>query len=247
MGKASVSDWFFRVIRALYELAPRLIKWPSAGDQRTVIKEKFKRFANIKHAIGAVDGTFIPIKKPEKHAETYLTRKCNYAFTLQGVSEPSLKFTNTFIGYPGSVSDYRIFTNSLIYRRIIENPGIYFSDEEYILGDKAYPLTNWCLTPYIARENLTPSETYFNESHAKTRQVVERTFCLFFGRFRRFKYLDMSCTELIPKVVVAACVLHNICIDNDNEFEAYIEEGRKSKAILGKISYQPIKNILILN
>lgn len=39
--------------------------------------------------------------------------------------------------------------------------------------------------------------------------------------------LDMKCTEYIPDVVLACCVLHNICIDYpDGNQDEYIDEGR---------------------
>lgn len=60
--------------------------------------------------------------------------------------------------------------------------------------------------------------------HAQTRQVIERTFGLLFGRFRRLRYVDMTKTELIPSTIIACCVLHNICLKyNDIDFE---EEGQ---------------------
>lgn len=58
------------------------------------------------------------------------------------------------------------------------NKDQYFSENTYILGDKAYPLLCWCLTSYINRGNLTPSQIYFNELQSSTRQQIERTFCL---------------------------------------------------------------------
>lgn len=60
-----------------------------------------------------------------------------------------------FAGYPGSVGDYRIFRNSDIYHQIERNPTRYFPNNEHILGDKAYPLKNWCLTPYKDIGRLT--------------------------------------------------------------------------------------------
>lgn len=59
------------------------------------------------------------------------------------------------------------------------------------------------------------------------RTVVERAFALLKGRFRRLKYLDMSLLALIPDVILACCVLHNICLqeyDDDNILD-FIEEG----------------------
>ena len=77
--------------------------------------------AHIPNVIGAVDGTFVPIKAPERDAEVYITRKCHYAITLQGICDSFLKFTDVYVGYPGSVSDTRIFRNSDVYRLIQTN------------------------------------------------------------------------------------------------------------------------------
>lgn len=57
--------------------------------------------------------------------------------------------------------------------------------------------------------------------------MIERAFALLKGRFRRLKFLDMNVDEMIPYVVIACTVLHNICLDdiNDNDVEDFIEEG----------------------
>lgn len=54
--------------------------------------------------------------------------------------------------------------------------------------------------------------------------VVERSFAGLKGRFRRLKYLDMNRIDLIPQVVIAACVLHNICIMEDDSVEEFLED-----------------------
>lgn len=60
------------------------------------------------------------------------------------------------------------------------------------------------------------------------RQVVERTFALLKGRFRRLKYLHMSVADLIPYVILACCVLHNLCLQGcDDRVDDFIEEGRQ--------------------
>lgn len=63
---------------------------------------------------------------------------------------------------------------------------------------------------------------------SQKRQVIERAFALLKGRFRRLKYLDMSRLDLIPFFIMAACVLHNICLEGiDDDVEELIEEGRE--------------------
>lgn len=45
------------------------------------------------------------------------------------------------------------------------------------------------------------------------------------------KYLNMSKINRIPYVVIACCVLHNICILNDDLFEADNEENEDMVAV----------------
>ena len=104
----------------------------------------------------------------------------------------------------------------------------FFEHGEYIIGDKSYPILEWCIPPYIQHRPLTAVQTYFNTVHATTRQVIERAFALLFGRFRRLKFLDMNRQDLIPATVLAACVLHNLCLNHDDLLiERYIQEGNE--------------------
>lgn len=109
------------------------------------IKRKFYTSAKLSDVFRAVDGTYIPFKVPKDDPQSYITRKCNYAFTLQAIADPFLHFTDVFIGFPDSVGDSRIFKNSDIYHPI-NNHGIqYFPEHEFIIGDKSYLALPWCI------------------------------------------------------------------------------------------------------
>jgi len=225
MGKSSLSVSFFRIIKALTSIAHIMIKWPT-NEEMLSIKYKFYKFGGIENVIGAIDGTYVPIKAPLKYADVYIIRKCNYAMTLQAICDSTLRITDAFIGYPGSVSDARIFKNSDIYKDVKNNKRLFFPQNEFIVGDKIYPNLSWCITPFIDRGNLDPSQRNFNFRISQTRQVIERCFALLFGRFRRLKYLDMTRTDYVPMTVLACCVLHNICLNfEDLLVDEYINGG----------------------
>ena len=99
-------------------------------EQMEQQKELFFHMSNMPNAIEAVDGTFIPIRAPNQDAEVYITRKCNYAITMQAITNVELKFTDVFVGYTGSVNDTHIFQN-----------------DKHILGNKAYTSFAWCVKP----------------------------------------------------------------------------------------------------
>ena len=126
-----------------------------------------------------------------------------------------MRFTNVYAGWPSSVHDARIFRNSTLYNRCEPNYNYLFPEETYLVGDKAYPLKMWLMTPYRSERQLLPREVAFNKKLSATRSVIERSFALLKGRFRRLKYLDMD-VKYISATIVACCVLHNICLNEDN-------------------------------
>ncbi|KAK9729601.1 DDE superfamily endonuclease [Popillia japonica] len=224
MGKSSLFSSFLRVINALNEIASTIIKW-SMEDDRQNIKTAFRAIAGKPGIIVAIDGTYVPIKAPRENPESYINRKCFHGITLQAICQPNLMFTDCFTGYPSSVSDIRIFRNSDIYNSILSHFNTYFNEDEYVIGDKAYPTLNWCIPPFIERGRLTREQIRFNTIHAKTRQVIERAFALLFGRFRRLRYVDMNRVDLIPSTIIAACTLHNLCLMQPDALLAeYVQE-----------------------
>lgn len=228
MGKSSLHRSFIHVVKVVISKSQQLIKWPQGREQTTA--EKFKKFAGIPGVLGAIDGTYVPIKAPEEYPERYVNRKCYHAITLQAICDADLMFTDAYVGYPSSVSDHRIFKNSDIYQNVI-NRRINIPPNHFIIGDKAYPVLNWCIPPFIERSTLTNNQKNFNVAVSKTRQCIERAFALLKGRFRRLKYLDMSMTSFISPVILACCVLHNLCLLKGRDkasIEKFIKEGMPS-------------------
>lgn len=196
--------------------------------------------------IGAIDGTFVAMKAPKEQVRSYTNRKCFTSVTLQAICDHRMKFLDCFARYfhiaftcfvllsfyrcfaryPSSVGDARILRNSDIFEDITNSVGDFFSEDEVILGDKAYPVTGWCIPPFINRTRLTAPQILFNKKQASARSIIERSFALLFGRFRRLRYLDMNRIEFIPATILASCVLHNICLEyGDEANETYIQEG----------------------
>jgi hypothetical protein len=136
-----------RVVKVVCDLAPRIIKWPSE-EQIEETKTKIRNMAGLPNVIGCVDGTYVEIKAPKGDAQSYITRKSNYAITLQGTCDAEMKFIDVFVGFPGSVHDNRIFGNSDLYLNVQNDMREYFPQNEYIsIGDKAYPILSWCIPP----------------------------------------------------------------------------------------------------
>jgi len=60
----------------------------------------------------------------------------------------------------------RILRNSDLWREIQIDKQNYFPEDEFIIGDKAYPVLSWCIPPYIDRGQLTNVSLQLNILYA---------------------------------------------------------------------------------
>lgn len=126
------------------------------------------------------------------------------------VSDNTLVLT----GVPSKIHDSRIFKLSFIYNRMRR----LCANKYHILGDGAYPISPYLLTPYRRTGNLSAIETNYNHKFSATRVKIENAFGLLKQRFRQLKYLEFHSVDKVSKFILACCVLHNICIEaNDIE------------------------------
>ena len=124
-----------------------------------------------------------------------------------------MTFTDIFVGFPGRVHDSRVLSNSPLFDNGERMCGNY-----HLLGDSAYPNISWILTPFRRTQNITPQMNRFNKVHSSMRIKIEQAFGMLKGRYRRLKYIDQGSVETICYTICSACVLHNICIWQ-NDFE----------------------------
>ncbi|XP_065196198.1 putative nuclease HARBI1 [Sycon ciliatum] len=148
--------------------------------------------------------------------DSYRNRLSYYSIVLQAVSDADMIFTNCFAGYPGSVHDARVLRNSTLALEVANHQNVLFPLQTYIIGDSAYPLHQWLMVP-VKQHGPGPTQTQmtYNDVHASTRKVVERAFPLLRCRWRKLQFVDLDIPEDYPKLIIACCVLHNVCRIHD--------------------------------
>ncbi|CAI6009126.1 unnamed protein product [Closterium sp. NIES-65] len=182
---------------------------------REELPEMAREFAAVKGVpavVGAVDGTHIHMKGMEGHKTEYWTRKSAYAVQLQVTCDARGRIWDYLIGYPGSAHDMRVFKESALLERL-QNGDI---APYQIVGDAAYPLREYCLTPLHAPRGEDLMDDWaqtFNYCQSATRMAVERCIGAFKGRWRIFGQRN-DC-RLWRLLAGAACciILHNMCED----------------------------------
>ncbi|KAJ3641416.1 hypothetical protein Zmor_027925 [Zophobas morio] len=200
-------------------LKKKYIFWPKTEDEYRAIKDGFKGYPNV---IGAVDGTHIKLKVPANQHDSYIDRHQTYSINLMGICNAETLFTYVFVGYPRSAHDSRVFSNSALVRHI-ETYGkhIYFPNEEdHLIGDSAFPLRTWLMTPFSRRNNLTRRERHHNWCSSSDRVCIEHTFGILKGRWARLQYINTYSVRKAIEIATVACILHNFCYLNGDEWPA---------------------------
>jgi len=113
-------------------------------------------------------------------------------------------------------SEHELFTHRDI---LIPHPYI-------LVGDSAYPCLPQLITPFKRQTNqeLSLHQHQFNRRISKARVVVKRAFGLLKARFRALGDTIEMNLEHCNDFVLAACLLHNYCIErNEPEFPVEME------------------------
>lgn len=166
--------------------------------------------------IGCIDGCYIPIRKPaNKIRTTYVNRHDMLSITLQGICDSNRRFIDVCVGSPSRIHDSRIFSLSPISDQLQE----ICHGRYHLLGDAAYPLRDYLITPFKDYGNMTAKQKKFNLAHSQTRVRIENTFGIMKQRFRQLTRLDFFLVERMSKFVLACCTLHNLCIELDDEWQ----------------------------
>lgn len=95
-----------------------------------------------------------------------------------------------------------------------------------MIGDLAYKLSRYLLVDFKNIGPMTVRQKNFNYKLSQCRVVIENVFGYLKGRFRRLKYLETIRTDLIALLIVAGCIMHNLCIlkgDLPEELIAHLE------------------------
>lgn len=163
----------------------------------------------------------IKINAPPDNHEDNFDRKQHLSVNLQGIVDVNLR-------YPGSIHDAQVLRLSDIYdlaqkEQVLSSPTRYINGTEIGLllgGDSAHPLTTWFMKPYLNRGCLTPEPGKFNVKFSALRCVVDQAFGTLKACWKKALTKIEQKTSTLEKTVIAACILHNICIERGDLYDA---------------------------
>ncbi|KAI5079341.1 hypothetical protein GOP47_0004820 [Adiantum capillus-veneris] len=200
VGQFTVCQVLRQFVYALLKHKQSIICWPRTPQGWQALNDSFEEKQGIPNCCGAIDATHINMELP---------------------IDSNMRFLDVMCGMPGMCNDIRLLRNSSIYtsaqsNAIFNGPAITFGRHqlrEFIIGDGGYLNLPWLVIPFPVIANEAQQQT-FNYKLSSTHIIVERTF----GHLKKmWGYLLQRVrnpdVQFLPKLIVACCILHNICVD----------------------------------
>lgn len=225
LGETTVFRIIERMMEYFVELAKTAITFPTDLEH---LSADFEQVSGVPGTVGCIDGSYISIRCPaNKVRSTYVNRHNEISLTVQAVCDHRKVFLDVTTGNPSKVHDSRIFRKSRFARKI---PLICAEGRFHVLGDAAYPLREFLLTPFRNYGKLTQSEALFNMKFSATRVKIENAFADLKGRFRQLLHLDFFIVDKMNKFILSCCVLHNLCVNSGDTIVPPISDDGPSNS-----------------
>ncbi|CAN8019531.1 unnamed protein product, partial [Ixodes persulcatus] len=197
------------------------VDFPRSEAAKAAAKEGFRRHhGKLTNIVGCVDGTFVAILGPKETDTVGLVLRLRHEqrASLFGfislICDADMRIECIDPTMPGSTHDSFMWKSSWLREQLMQ--GRILGPGEALLGDSAYPLEPWMLTPVTNARACRQSRAIrrYNSRHASMRSVVERCIGLLKQRFRCLhKYRTLFYSSYIAGTIISACaILHNVCL-----------------------------------
>ncbi|XP_076253802.1 uncharacterized protein LOC143192369 [Rhynchophorus ferrugineus] len=192
-----------------------IISWPSREEAANIMKQ-FEKVSGVPGVIGCIKGLHIKIPA-YRNTKVYISNKMFDSVYLQGVCDHRRAFTDIYLSQNGSLHTSTLFSRSDLGCKPLKYR---FPAGSHIVGNKDFKLEKYVMVDFT--ENVDNKKRAFNQKLWETRTIVDQAFALLRGRFTRLKYMDTRKVYVILVITNMACILHNVCIANDDKPEGIL-------------------------
>ncbi|KAA8916102.1 hypothetical protein TRICI_001753 [Trichomonascus ciferrii] len=230
----AVTKYVTRVVTALQRITAEQVKWPDSEQRNEICKGSGSL---LRGCIGYIDGVELPVHfmSGPRHAmhAVLLNSKGFYSVSAQIVCTHDNRIIYALIGFPGSSYDSYNYQSTMLWNKSNDC----FSPGEYLIGDKAYPLSRHLITPYKCPKGgtLSQDQLTYNRYVSSQRIPIERTVGMLRQRFQILQHgfrIHVSKNiekreerfEAIHRVAFLLCGLHNMLKDFGDDWN--VEHSR---------------------
>ena len=188
----------------------RFIKLPDTNEWPQLSRDFHRKSPRV-DVVGAIDGTFIKIRKPTLHSNHYYCRKMFFAVHMLAMCDWRGIFTYVQVGDPGNIHDSTAYLRSKLHADIVGGRWPLTVNGYKLLTDSAFPQTSFIIKTNSTNSHRNRTLDYYRfvKSNESGRTCIESIFGVMVNRFRIFgRKLDEK-VETVPWLVMAACCVHN--------------------------------------
>ncbi|KAM8913571.1 uncharacterized protein AB9W97_002267 [Spinachia spinachia] len=187
------------------------------------------------HCVAAVATLHTAIITPSNNASDY----ANPAGWLSVLSQVAVsgqgKFWDVCASFPGGTDPADIFQNSSLWATAVEGglspyPPTTFMGRSLryvLLGEACYPLQSWLMKAYPEEKDgranhaaPTKPQGLFNRRLSEALRVSEEALLRLRARWQCLSKRNDCGLDVVPTMVLACCILHNMCESHGDAFEA---------------------------
>lgn len=216
------------VTNAIIKCLGHTIAFPCSNAEVQQKKIDFMRKTGFPGCVGCVDGTHIAIIAPtvdnQNSALLYYNQKGFYSINVQIVCDANFEIMNINTRYAGSVQDAAVWQTSEV-RTLLEQRFENGDHTSWLVGDQAFPLEPWLMTPFALAEADSP-EARYNLAFRKAHALIEQCLAylkMVFRCLHRNRTLHYS-PRRAGKIVAACAILHNIRISRNEHHEDDLDD-----------------------
>ena len=219
VGPATVNGILHSGVEAVMTcLVPISIRFPVGQALHDQMLE-FEEVSGLPLCAGAVDGTFMRIRKPVQWGDQYWCYKSFPAIIVLAVVNARGHYTFVDAGRAGSLGDAFTFNHSRLKANIDNGKWLVGETQvvngkilkPYIVGDSAF-----ALSPSLMKAFPHPAppgrRKRLNAAVCRARKIVEQSFGDTKGRFKILSRASFNDPNYAAKVAVVCCALHNVCM-----------------------------------
>ena len=145
IDQSVVSRKNFEVLEKIVAEKDMWIRFPDTEAEANVARDNWAQKYEFPGAIAAIDCVHVKVLKPGgQFGDEYINRNNYASHNVQATCDAYNRFTSVDASWPGSSHDSLIFTASGLREILIRFPG------KCVIGDKGYPCTTFCQSPYRA-------------------------------------------------------------------------------------------------
>ncbi|KAG8382503.1 hypothetical protein BUALT_Bualt05G0084000 [Buddleja alternifolia] len=209
----TISKHFNSVLNSLLKLYPILLANPDPISEDST-NETWKWF---KGCLGALDGTYIPVQVSATDKARYRNRKGDIAVNVLAVCDLNMRFVYVLTGWEGSAADSRVLRDAITRENGLRIPNDITIFSYMHCG---YTNGNGFLAPYRGIRchhhewnncNVAPQNyiEFFNKTHSKARNCIERSFGLLKMRFAVLRSNTFYPIKVQNRIIMGCCLVHN--------------------------------------